>query len=59
MSRRVSQSLDGTWKRVRVSADYSGRAAQSGFDGNIIYPVMYSVISNVVYDILRKLRVYT
>ena len=58
MARRVSFSLDGTWKRVRTSAAYSGRAAAAGYDyNNIIYTIMYACVrtdNNVMYLIRRK-----
>ncbi len=60
MARRVSFSLDGTWKRVRTSADYTGRAAAASYDyNNIIYVVMYPIIksqNNIIYLIRRKKR---
>jgi hypothetical protein len=57
MARRVSFSLDGTWKRVRVSADYSGKAAAAGIDyNNIIYVNIYGIITPCIYLIRRKMR---
>ena len=59
MARRVSFSLDGTWKRVRVSANYENKTGGGSiYDyNNIIYTVMYPIIKtnfNVIYLVRRK-----